>query len=63
MVLGDNELSEGKARLKEMESGEEKEILLDEKFTANFENEYFNKILDVMDDENGSLFAFAGEDK
>ena len=63
MVLGDNELSEGKARLKEMESGEEKEILLDEKFTANFENEYFNKILDVMDDENGSLFTFAGEDK
>lgn len=63
MVLGDNELSEGKARLKEMESGEEKEILLDERFTANFENEYFNKILDVMDNENGSLFSFTGEDK
>ena len=63
MVLGDNELNDGKARLKEMESGEEKEMILNEKFTANFENEYFNKILDVMDDEKGSMFAFAGEDK
>lgn len=63
MVLGDNELNDGKARLKEMESGEEKEMILNEKFTANFENEYFNKILDVMDDENGSMFAFTGEDK
>ena len=63
MVIGDNELNDGKARLKEMESGEEKEMLLNEKFTANFENEYFNKILDVIDDENQSMFAFTGEDK
>ncbi|SEH37578.1 histidyl-tRNA synthetase [Ruminococcus flavefaciens] len=63
VVLGDNELVEGKARLKEMESGNETEILLNDKFTANFENEYFNKVLDIMDDENGSMFAFTGEDK
>ena len=64
MVLGDNELESGKAKLKEMESGNEVEMLLNEKFTANFENEYFNKILDVMDEDgNGSLFTFAGEDK
>ena len=63
VVLGDNELAEGKARLKEMESGNETEILLNDKFTANFENEYFNKVLDIMDDENGSMFAFTGEDK
>ena len=63
MVIGDNELNEGKARLKEMETGREKELKLDEKFTSNFENEYFNKVLDVMDVENDSLFAFTGEDK
>ena len=64
MVIGDNELESGKAKLKEMESGNEVEMLLNDKFTANFENEYFNKILDVMDEDgNGSLFTFAGEDK
>ena len=63
MVIGDDELASGKAKLKDMESGNEIELLLNDKFTANFENEYFNKILDTMDDENGSLFSFAGEDK
>ncbi len=63
MVLGDNELECGKAKLKEMESGKEIELLLNDKFTANFENEYFNKLLDTMDDESGSLFSFTGEDK
>lgn len=63
MVLGDNELECGKAMLKEMESGKETELLLNDKFTANFENEYFNKLLDTMDDESGSLFSFTGEDK
>ena len=64
MVLGDNELESGKAKLKEMESGSEVEMLLNDSFTANFENEYFNKILDVMDEDgNGSLFTFTGEDK
>ena len=38
-------------------------MLLNEKFTANFENEYFNKVLDVIDEENQSMFAFTGEDK
>ena len=63
MVLGDNELECGKTKLKEMESGKEIELLLNDKFTANFENEYFNKMLDTMDDESGSLFSFTGEDK
>jgi histidyl-tRNA synthetase len=63
MVIGDDELASGKAKLKEMESGNETELLLDDKFTANFENEYFNKMLDTMDDESGSLFSFTGEDK
>lgn len=63
LVLGDNELQENKAKLKEMESGKEIEILLNDKFTANFENEYFNKVLDVMDGEGSPMFAFTGEDK
>lgn len=63
VVLGDNELADGKAKLKEMESGKETEILLNDKFTSNFENEYFNKVLDVMDAEGGPMFAFTGEDK
>ena len=63
MVLGDNELADGKAKLKEMESGEETVINLDDKFEATFEEIYFNQMLDGIDDENGSLFAFTGEDK
>ena len=63
MVLGDNELTDAKAKLKEMESGEETLINLDDKFVATFEEIYFNKMLDVIDDENGSLFAFTGEEK
>ena len=65
VVLGDNELEAGKAKLKEMEKGEEIEIALNDKFTASFEEVYFNKMLDFMDEEtagNGSLFAFTGED-
>lgn len=63
MVLGDNELTDAKAKLKEMESGEETLINLDDKFVATFEEIYFSKMLDVIDDENGSLFAFTGEEK
>ncbi len=36
LVLGDNELEAKKARLKNMESGEETEISLDDSFTENF---------------------------
>lgn len=66
IVLGDNELEEGKAKLKEMEKGEEVTIYLGDKFAASFEEVYFNKMLDFMDDETngkGSLFSFTGEDK
>ena len=62
MVLGDNELAEGTAKLKEMESGEETQIKLDNKFETVFEEIYFNKMMNAMDDGNNSLFAFTGED-
>ena len=38
MILGDNELTEGKAKLKNMKSGEETEIALDSSFIDNFAN-------------------------
>ncbi|HRR77059.1 MAG TPA: histidine--tRNA ligase [Ruminococcus sp.] len=50
VVLGDNELTEKKAKIKDMEKGEETEILLDDKFVGNFEAVYFNKMMDVLDE-------------
>ncbi|MBP3310155.1 MAG: histidine--tRNA ligase [Ruminococcus sp.] len=50
VVLGDNELNEGKAKLKNMESGDEKEILLDNKFTANFDAVYIDRMLESLED-------------
>jgi histidyl-tRNA synthetase len=63
IVLGDNELSEGKAKLKDMESGEETPIAINEKFALNFEDIYMNKVLNTVEDETGnSLFAFTEGD-
>lgn len=65
VVLGDNELEQGKAKLKEMEKGDETEIALNDKFAVVFEEIYFNKIMDVMDGESadGNLFSFMGGEK
>lgn len=57
VVLGDNELSEGKAKLKDMESGKETEILLNEKFVGNFDAVYFDKMMDGIE-ENETVNAF-----
>lgn len=63
VVLGDNELSEGKAKLKDMKTGEETPIAIDDKFALNFENIYMNNVLNVVEDETGnSLFAFTEGD-
>ena len=64
VVLGDNELDEGKARLKEMEKGEETEIRLDDKFTPSFEEVYFDKVMCQLDLESAGsgLITFNGED-
>ncbi|MBR2955482.1 MAG: hypothetical protein IKC21_04885, partial [Ruminococcus sp.] len=65
VVLGDNELEQSKAKLKEMEKGDETEIALDDKFAVVFEEIYFNKIMDVMEGEagDGNLFSFMGGEK
>ena len=38
IVLGDNELESGTAKLKNMASGEQTDIALDDKFIDNFSN-------------------------
>lgn len=50
VVLGDNEIAEGSAKLKEMESGKETPVRLDDKFTANFDSLYIDRMLDSLDD-------------
>ncbi len=50
VVLGDNELSQGTAKVKDMETGGEVEISLDDKFRVNFESLYFNKMMDSLED-------------
>lgn len=63
VVLGDNELESSTAKLKEMEKGTETDIRLDEKFAPAFEEIYFDKILDIMEEQGGdTLFSFTGED-
>ena len=64
IVLGDNELTEGKAKLRDMESGEETEILLDEKFVGNFDAVYFDKMMDSIENaEAVNAFQNLAEEK
>ncbi len=51
MVLGDNELSENKARLRDMDTGNETEIALDDKFTGNFDAAYFDKMMNALEEQ------------
>ncbi|WP_173348816.1 histidine--tRNA ligase [Ruminococcus flavefaciens] len=64
VVLGDNELAQNKARLKDMESGEEKEITLDDKFTGNFDSYYIDKMLSNLDTgaDDLAFLPLTGED-
>lgn len=50
MVLGENELSSGSARLKEMETGKEILVSLDEKFLENFDSVYIDNMLKELDE-------------
>lgn len=62
VVLGDNEIENKSAKLKDMDSGEETEILLDEKFAMYFEDTYMNKALGAFDEAgSGVLFNFNQE--
>ena len=55
MVLGDNEISEGAAKLKEMESGKEVEIKLDDKFIDSFDSIYVDKMLEGLESAADAL--------
>lgn len=50
-VIGDNELENGSVKVKEMETGKEVEIALDDKFRENFESLYFNKMMNSLEDD------------
>ena len=64
VVLGDDELANNKARLKDMDSGEEKEITLDDKFTGNFDSYYIDKMLSSLDTgaDDLAFLPLTGED-
>lgn len=49
VVIGDNELNEGKAKLKNMESGEEVPVPLNDKFTVNFDSVFIDKMMASFD--------------
>lgn len=51
VVIGDNELENGFVKVKEMETGNEIEIALDNRFRANFESLYFNKMMNSLEDD------------
>lgn len=50
IVLGDNELAENTAKLKEMKTGEEFSINIDDNFVDNFDAIYINEMLDCFED-------------
>lgn len=52
MVLGDGELESGKVKLKDMATGEETEIPLDDNFTEIFSDAVMNKMFDGIDDDS-----------
>lgn len=49
VVIGDNEIADGKAKLKNMESGEEYDIPLNEKFLGTFDTYFVDKVMSVFD--------------
>jgi len=55
IVLGDNELQNQKARLKEMKTGEETEVSLGDDFIDVFDSIYIDKMLDVLQDAADTL--------
>ncbi|MCC8135905.1 MAG: histidine--tRNA ligase [Ruminococcus sp.] len=55
IVIGDNELAENKAKLKNMETGEETVISLGDKFTDDVDSVYISKIIDSLEDEINPL--------
>ena len=49
-IVQSNELEKGMAKLKEMETGKETNLKLDNKFADNFDSVYIDKMLDTIDE-------------
>lgn len=63
VAIGDNELETGKVKIKDMETGSEIEIALDDKFRTNFESLYFNKMMNSLEDDEMLNNLNNGENK
>lgn len=63
VAIGDNELETGKVKIKDMETGSEIEIALDDKFRTNFESLYFNKMMSSLEDDEMLNNLNNGENK
>lgn len=57
IVLGESELESGKAKLKNMQSGEETGIALDGKFTESFSNILMTEMFKDLDEEMSGLLG------
>jgi histidyl-tRNA synthetase len=62
MVLGDNELAENTAKLKEMKTGDESEIRLDDSFLESFDSVFIDKMLDNLEDAADMLVSDSGKE-
>ncbi len=57
VVLGDNELNEGNVKLKDMDSGKETLVKLDDKFIENFDSIYIDKMMDGIEEAAAQIAA------
>lgn len=60
MVIGDNELADGKAKLKEMSEGKESEIPIENKFAESFDSVYIDRMLDMLEEASDAVTADCG---
>lgn len=61
IVLGDNEIESGSAKLKNMATGEQKDITLGEGFIDAFTQEMVNEMFSGLEDELGGIAGKDGE--
>ena len=57
IVLGDNEIESGSAKLKNMATGEQTDITLGEKLTEQFSQAMLNEMFSGFEDEAGGLIG------
>ena len=55
VVIGDDELTNGKGKVKEMETGKETELNLDDKFSGFFDSVYVDKMMEQIEEASENL--------